>query len=223
MSNIFPKEPSSFCIEGPQGLLELKTTWIESAQPLIAVIAHPHPLHQGSMHNKVVTTLMQAFNTLGLSTVRFNFRGVGKSEGHYGNAIGELEDLRAVLNWVMAALPTARIWLAGFSFGSYIAAAMAKEWPVGQLVSIAPPVNQPYFKDLHGIEAPWLVVQGEKDEIIDPEAVWEWAACPPAPLKLIRLPGIGHFFHGYLTELRELLVKELSSNPDLLVGKAASN
>ncbi|HLD16249.1 MAG TPA: alpha/beta fold hydrolase [Coxiellaceae bacterium] len=198
-----------FLIQGAVGQLEVMTQRPATAmRPLVAVICHPNPLQEGTMYNKVVTTIARAFNALGVATVRFNYRGVGKSEGQYGDTVGEIADTLAVLRWAKHELPDCDVWLAGFSFGTFIAARAATQWPTKQLVSIAPTVDRHDFASLPPVHCPWLVVQGEIDEVIDPQAVFEWAK--QAPVKLITMPQTGHFFHGKLMELKEILVAELS-------------
>ena len=222
--DVFPKTESCFFIKGPVGRLELLTTYPSQKTQRVVVICHPHPLYQGTMNNKVVTTLAKSFDELGLATVRFNFRGVGKSAGsstgqalaeseirNYEHA-GELDDLQAVLEWVKESLAGAKFWLAGFSFGSYVAAKLAETWPTEQLISIAPPVERMPFADLKNIHCPWLVVQGDEDEIVSPAAVVAFAANPPSPLQLILLPGVSHFFHGRLLDLRDSLLREFNAN-----------
>src|SRR5436189_4416294 len=100
---------------------------MNSLSSMIGVVCHPHPLYQGTMHNKVVTTIAKAWQEMGMSTLRFNFRGVGLSEGEYGHGEGEQEDLKAVLNWILEQFPNAKICLGGFSFGAFIAAKVAAE------------------------------------------------------------------------------------------------
>ena len=95
----FPRNTQTFLLPGPSGDLELITTWPEQEPNDVAIICHPHPLHQGSMHNKVVTMLAKTFDELSLATVRFNYRGVGRSAGQYGNIDGEIEDLLAIKSW----------------------------------------------------------------------------------------------------------------------------
>ena len=109
-------------IAGPEGKLEANVSGLGSPLQVfnIGIICHPHPLHQGTMHNKVVTTVTRTWQKLGLATVRFNFRGVGESEGHYGEGKGEIEDLKAVIVFAQQRHPEAKIWLAGFSFGAVI-------------------------------------------------------------------------------------------------------
>ncbi len=122
---IFPENDAHILIEGEAGQLELLTTSPDDQSTQnkgVAIICHPHPLHQGTMNNKVVHTLSKAFHNKGLYTVRFNYRGVGKSEGSYGDSIGEVADLLSVLKWVDSVLDSPAIYLAGFSFGAFIAA-----------------------------------------------------------------------------------------------------
>ncbi len=208
----FPLTETTFLLPGPAGDLEILTAppaKDAQKQKAIAIICHPHPLYSGTMNNKVVTTLSRVFTDLGLSTVRFNFRGVGKSAGTYGNAQGEIEDLFAVIQWVQAVCPDYELWLAGFSFGSYISAYAASQIPVAKLVSVAPPVTHFGFPNLPAISCPWIVVQGDLDDVVNPADVYEWMkTVKPAPA-LIRMSDAGHFFHGKLLELRKLLEAEL--------------
>ncbi|WP_395679908.1 alpha/beta hydrolase [Dokdonella sp.] len=178
----------------------------------VAIIAHPHPLQGGTMHNKVVTVTERALLELGLATVRFNFRGVGRSEGPHDNGIGETDDLVAIAQWARAQRPGDVLWLAGFSFGSYVTLRAAGRVQPAQLVLIAPPVGR---WDLAGVAAPacpWLIVQGEEDEVVDANAVSEWASALQPPAQLIRMPETGHFFHRRLMDLRGALRNALGAN-----------
>lgn len=196
-----------FLIEGPQGDLELLTLSAPQARG-VAIVCHPHPLFQGTMHNKVVHTLAQAFHRQGLHSVRFNYRGVGKSEGQFGHSVGEGEDLQAVINWVQSVVDLP-LWLAGFSFGAFIAAFAAQHTPCQQLYSVAPAVaNQPYGELT--INCPWVVIQGDADEVSKPGLVYEWfEKHQRASMQLIKLPGVSHFFHGNLIVLRDLVEQTL--------------
>lgn len=206
----FPEGETTVSLQGPVGNLELLTEVPhEPAKSITAVICHPHSLFGGTMHNKVVSTLARAFKDLGLRTVRFNFRGVGASEGSYDAGKGETEDLLAILHWVQQVRPNDVIWLAGFSFGSYVAARGAHLWPVAQLVCVAPPVVNFNFAELVPFPCPWLVVQGDQDEVVAPDAVFNWLASLAEPPQLIKMIGVGHFFHRRLIELRELLIAAL--------------
>lgn len=205
---LFPENESHFLIDGEIGRLELLTTTPSGATEdrRVAVLCHPHPLHQGTMTNKVVHTLSRAFHNKNFYTVRFNFRGVGKSEGTFGNSIGEVADLMAVLQWVDTVLDKPKLGLAGFSFGAYIAAMGAAKHVCTQLFSIAPAVNHQPYDELQGIDCPWTIIQGEQDEVIAPELVYEWYHKAQQPnMQLIKLPETSHFFHGKLIVLRELV------------------
>ncbi len=210
----FPMGEVNFYLPGPAGKLEVLTSTpsVMLNKPLIGVICHPHSLFGGTMHNKVVYTIARAFKELGMPTVRFNFRGVGASEGHYDEGKGETDDLLAVLQWLKQIKPEALFWLAGFSFGSYVAARAATQWPIEQLVSVAPPVVNFNFAELSDIPCPWLIVQGDADEIVDPNAVFSWINSLAVPAQLIRMPGASHFFHGQLIELRQALITNLLPN-----------
>lgn len=187
----------------------LTSTPPEPLKNTTVVICHPHPLYGGTMHNKVIYTLARAFHQMGLRTVRFNYRGVGESQGEYGEGKGETEDLLTVLNWVKEVRPDDSIWLAGFSFGGYIAARGSSLWPIKQLILIAPSVR--HFQFDFPIESPLLLIQGDKDEVVPPEAVFKWAESLPDKPRVICMHEAGHFFHGRLTELRNLLVENLPS------------
>lgn len=200
----FPSNPSVLTLPGPAGQLEVMTTWPSSAPPSgVGIICHPDPRQQGTMLNKVVTTTARAFENLQLATVRFNFRGIGKSEGSFGNIIGECEDLTAIIKWVQEVLPTQPLWLAGFSFGSYVSAVVAQQVNPIRLISIAPPVNFYDFQALLDIRCPWLVIQGDADEVVPCAQVQAWVENSAVPVKLIIMPDASHFFHGRLIELRE--------------------
>lgn len=204
------KHETSQLIPGPAGELELIIARPEVPERgAWGVVCHPHPLFGGSMYNKVVATLAKTFLGLGLSTVRFNFRGVGKSEGQFDHGEGEVYDLLSVIEWVLQDRPDHQIWLAGFSFGAYVAAKAATKIPVAKLITIAPPVKDLHMENLPPITCPWILVQGEKDDIVPAEEVLTWAEKrEPKPL-IIRFPQAGHFFHGQLVELRERLVEAL--------------
>lgn len=208
------EQRTSLFIPGPSGNLEAVVEKPSSpASNRVAIICHPHPLHEGTMNNKVVTTLVRACQQLGVVAVRFNFRGVGASMGVYDNAVGEQEDLKAVIAWVEKTFPDCKLWLGGFSFGSYVATKVATEKSVEQLITIALSVNRFDFKSLPTLTCPWLVVQGEADEVVPAEDVFDWLASRSEKPKVIRMPGVGHYFHGKLIELREAIVANIQSHP----------
>lgn len=205
----FPEVPSNFLLAGPAGALEVASSLAdaesEGARRGIAIICHPHPMHGGTMHNKVVTIIERALGELGFDTLRFNFRGVGKSEGVYDEGNGEGDDLAAVVAWARRVRPSDAIWLAGFSFGSYVSLRNAKRLDADALISIAPPVGRWEFDAIELPECPWLVVQGEEDEVVDPQAVFAWVDSLANPPQLARMPETSHFFPRRLMDLRGLV------------------
>lgn len=206
-----PKKTAIFLLSGPAGWLEVMTTWPEQQSPrAVGIICHPDPRQEGAMNNKVVTTIARAFDHLNCASVKFNFRGVGKSEGEYGHIQGELADLEAIIDWTQKVLPNIPLWLAGFSFGSYISALAAEKYQPETLLSIAPPVNHYDFSALTQIKSRWLVIQGDQDEVVPYKEVVSWAKMPPAPLQFILMPETSHFFHGKLIDLRQLIESTLS-------------
>jgi hypothetical protein len=203
----FPAERAEFQLRGPAGALECAADVPERGKerPATIIICHPHPQFGGTMHNKVVTILERSMRELGLRTVRFNFRGVGASDGEFDDGYGETDDLFAVAEWVRRTRPNDALWLGGFSFGSYIATRAALNLDVGQLVCIAPPVDKYAFDALHHPECPWLVIQGDEDELVSVDAVAAWAKeLRPSP-ELLIMQQADHFFHRRIMDLRGLL------------------
>ncbi len=210
----FPATSGSLLLPGPAGAIELDCSLPEAATARagVAIVCHPHPLQGGTMHNKVVTITERALLELGLATVRFNFRGVGRSEGVHDNGEGETDDVAAIADWLRAQRPGDALWLAGFSFGAYVALRAASRVMPSQLVLVAPPAGRWDFSMVAPPSCPWLVVQGEEDEVVDPSAVYAWVdSLDPAP-QLVRLPETGHFFHRRLMDLRGVLKNALGSN-----------
>ena len=206
--NNFPATETTFILSGPAGDLEVLTAPSKEdvfSVPIIAFICHPHPLYGGTMHNKVVSTLARAFANLGIATVRFNFRGIGKSAGSYAEGEGELDDLLALVDWAKNIHPNHKIWLSGFSFGAGVSAHAATKIIPAQLISIAPPVPRFGLPELPPVLCPWLVVQGEADDVVIPADVYAWVETRQPKPQLIRMPGAGHFFHGQLMDLRQQL------------------
>jgi hypothetical protein len=207
-----PPPPERVVIAGPVGdleaLVEVPATF---AARDIAIVCHPHPLHGGTMQNKVVHMTARALQERGLATVRFNFRGVGASAGAFDDGRGETDDALAVVDWAAARWPGAALTLAGFSFGSFVAFQVAGRRPVVRLVTIAPPVKRFDF-DLHPApRVPWTIIQGDKDELVDYATVVAWAAsAQPAP-RLVTLAGAEHFFHGRLAELKQAVQATLDA------------
>jgi hypothetical protein len=202
-----PPDPEKLGIPGPAGALQavVETPAAEAPVGRFAVVCHPHPLFGGTLDNKVVHTLARTLQGVGLATVRFNFRGVGSSEGAYDEGGGETEDALAAVEWGRDRWPGARVWLAGFSFGAFIAAQAASRVQPERLITVAPPVVRFDFSRIASPQCPWLIVQGDSDEVVDPQAVIAWAErLEPRPtVKLV--PGVDHFFHGRLHDLRAVV------------------
>ncbi len=200
----FPTHSQTLLLPGPAGQLELAIDLAEWSQARagVAVICHPNPPDGGSLHNKVVTMTARALNELGLNTVRFNFRGVGRSEGEFDQGRGETLDLLAVTDWLRKVCPGDALWLAGFSFGSWVALQGARHLPLQQMISIAPPVGLRPFAGVLPPSCPWLLIQGDADEIVDAQAVYQWVDGLTEPPTLVRMPDTGHFFHRRLLDLR---------------------
>lgn len=198
--------PAPITLAGPAGPIEAIIEAPEpdaAARPVVAILCHPLPTEGGTMHNKVVTMAARALHQCGVGTVRFNFRGTGESAGQFDHGIGEADDLRAVAAWVRAQRPDAQLWLVGFSFGAYVAYKTAPELDVAMLVLIAPPAGRRWdFATLPEREAPWLVIQGEADEVVDPNDVYTWIDGLKQPPELVRMPDTSHFFHRKLMDLR---------------------
>ena len=197
-------------LNGPAGVIEAVRDVPEDGPARgVAVIAHPHPLFGGTMDNKVVQTLARAFVQCGWTTVRFNFRGVGATEGVHDDGRGELQDLLAV---VQQAAPEGPLALAGFSFGAFVAShAVEALWAPRQMdkiVLVGTAASRftvaPVPADAH---LRTLVLHGEQDDTVPLAAVLDWAR--PQTLPVTVVPGGGHFFHGQLPLLKNLVVRHL--------------
>ncbi|MCX7116255.1 MAG: alpha/beta hydrolase [Gammaproteobacteria bacterium] len=194
-----------FVFEGKVGILEGRVMVPQSCDGAhIAMLGHPHPLHGGTMSNKVVTTLARALSEVGIISVRFNFRGVGQSVGQHAHGVGESEDMLILMNEMQQLLPMTKWILAGFSFGSYVVYRAALVQPPLLLFMVAPPVERCDYTE--ALSCPWVIAQGERDEVVDAEGVFEFAATRVPPIRVMRFTDTGHFFHGKLLLLREQLV-----------------
>jgi uncharacterized protein len=201
-----PLRSERLVVAGPAGGLE---ALIEEppghSGTRFGVVCHPHPLHGGTLDNKVAHTLARSLHALGVPTVRFNFRGVGASTGTFADGIGETADALAVVGFGRTRWPAARAWLLGFSFGAIVAIRAAEQVQPERLVAVAPAIGRMALAAVRPT-CPWLIVQGDADDIVDPPAVLEWARqLRPQPAVTV-LSGAGHFFHGRLGELREAVI-----------------
>jgi alpha/beta superfamily hydrolase len=208
-----PASAERLFIEGPVGRLEAIFELPTDAEPVGAVVVcHPHPQHGGTMHNKVAHTLARAFVRMGFAALRFNFRGTEQSEGEFDDAVGELDDALAAIDWMRQKYPDKPLWVAGFSFGAAVAVKAAVATDFDGLVSVAPAIS----RFASGLETqpscPWLVIQGDKDELVDIEETVAWFdGLEPGP-ELLIIPDGEHFFHGRLLELRDAVSEFVTRN-----------
>lgn len=209
-----PPGTEACVFQGPAGELEGLLDFPAGTPRAVAVICHPHPLGQGSMHNKVAYILARAFNDLGAASLRFNFRGVGRSAGTFDEGVGETDDALAAVDWLSTRHPGLPLWLAGFSFGAYVALRAQSARPVRRLVTVAPAVERFDTRAIQEPQCPWLLVQGDADEVVSAPAVLTWAASLKRPPHMAVLKGAGHFFHGRLTEVRDAVVAEFAHVSD---------
>lgn len=175
------------------------------------VVCHPHPLYGGTLDNKVVYTVARAFVELGVPTIRFNFRGVGGSAGSYDDGRGETADALAVIAYGRERWPGAALWLGGFSFGGAVAVRAAAQAQPERLVAVAPGITRVAMEGVDSPACPWLVVQGDADDVIEPAAVLDWVKRQSVAPTVHLLPRAGHFFHGRLHELRSAVLDFLST------------
>jgi len=187
-------------IEGPAGVIETDVNDPGGARRGIALIAHPDPVQGGTKDNKVVTTLAKAFFALGYVAARPNFRGVGASAGSHDEGRGETEDLLAVAGHLRRQFGALPLLLAGFSFGGFVQTRVAKRVHAGSLVLVAAAVNR--FR-AETVPPETLVIHGELDDVVPLAAVLDWAR--PQNLPVVVVPGGGHFFHGRLNLLADII------------------
>lgn len=206
-----PYAENSLKLAGPAGNIEFRMTppVADSFHKAVAVICHPHPLHGGSLDNKVTATLARTLSVMGVAALRFNFRGVGASSGNFAAGIGETEDLLAVIRQTQALYPDRALWLAGFSFGAYVALRATEHISVDRLITIAPPVNLYDLANLSTPDCPWLLIQGKDDEVVPCKDVSKWVSrIYPAP-EAVYIDGVGHYFHGKLNTLQSVITSRL--------------
>jgi alpha/beta superfamily hydrolase len=205
-------------VAGPAGALETRLEFpAEAGAPKVfGVACHPHSLFGGTMDNKVTHVLARSMLECGAPAFRFNFRGVGASAGAFDNGRGETGDLAAVVAEGRRRFPQAALWLGGFSFGAFVALRAARELAPVKLVAVAPPVARFELGSVAHPDCDWMLVQGDADDVVPPEAVLAWATRQPTSLegrapRLHVVTGAGHFFHGKLHELKPLVVDFLKS------------
>jgi len=200
-------------IDGPQGPLE--ALYLDTADATgIALICHPNPVQGGTMLNKVVSTLQRTARDAGMLTLRFNYRGVGASAGSHDMGSGEVDDAWAVARWLRAKHPELPLTILGFSFGGFVAATLAGRLEaegeaVQQLFMVAPAVMR--ITERLPQQATLTVIQPDADEVVDPQLVYDWSDKLERPHELLKVAECGHFFHGKLTDLKNLLLPRLSN------------
>lgn len=208
-----PGQSAHGTIEGPAGHIECTVAMPRGPVRGVAVACHPHPLYGGAMSNKVVYTLASAALNQGLVSTRFNFRGVGQSEGAHDSARGETEDCLAVVEWLRARQPGQPLLLSGFSFGAFVSLNAAARAQAAGLVSIAPPFGR-YFGDAPQPPhpgCPWLVVHSRDDDTVPFEETAAILDTYDPPPQRVTVDGAGHFFHGRLEDVRDAMLSFLSS------------
>lgn len=209
-------------VEGLAGALEVELTIPKSPNwNYVAILGHPHSLQGGTMNNKVVTTMVRSYSELNIPSIRFNFRGVGKSEGIYDDGIGESADMLVIARLWKQLFPNVFVLFAGFSFGSYVTYRAATHYrnEIGQhtfLITIAPSVHKYNYTEFSMQLSPWIIVQGDEDELVDSSLVYEFAEKFTPNLPVIRFLNTGHFFHGKLIELRSRLIEVIRAQVDIL-------
>ncbi|PTU32539.1 alpha/beta hydrolase [Stenotrophobium rhamnosiphilum] len=208
-------ETSELLIPGPAGLIEVMLTAPgDVATPAgIAVICHPHPLMGGAMSNKVVYSLASSASKAGLYSLRFNFRGVGRSEGLHDEGRGETDDTLFLVDWLRQRVPGARLVLMGFSFGGFVSVKAAQQAKPYLQVSIAPPFSK-YFNEPvpPRPDCPWLVVHGTADDVVSYDDTVQVLNGFDPPPELATLKDAGHFFHGRLAEVQGAVLPFLQKN-----------
>lgn len=207
-------------IDAPSGVLEVDALWQngQADDPntdTVALLCHPNPLFQGTMNNKVVTTMYRFARDNGIHAVRFNFRGVGQSTGQHDYGIGEVLDAMTVLQWIAQQTPARKIWLGGFSFGGYVTARVAEHlmlnphvwglssFEIFKVALIAPSIEKHETNDLSLPTQKTFEVYGDADEVISPVAMKAFAERMEIATSVVS--GAGHFFHGRLGELKDIL------------------
>lgn len=203
---------------GPEGRLEGRYQHAKRDDAPVALILHPHPQHGGTMNNKVVYSLYHAFSRRGFSTLRFNFRGVGRSQGEFDSGLGELSDAAAALDWMQGHNPNATgCWIAGFSFGAWIAMQLMMRRPeINGFIAIAPPASIHDFSFLAPCPASGLMVHGDSDDIIPEDSVAKLAdklgKQKNITIDYNVVKGCDHFFREHMDTLEKHVEKYLDAN-----------
>lgn len=214
MNSAMAKKSEMIFIAGPEGDLEGIFSYVSRKVTHLAVLCHPHSLYGGTMHNKVIYSVGWALNQIGYATVRFNFRGVGRSAGSFHHGIGEQRDVEAVIDHFDRLYPDAVKVVGGFSFGAKVGMMAASRDPrVAGVIGVGMTVDIADFSFLQDYEKPKLIIQGSKDEYGSLPVVQEWFETLPEPKRLIIIEEGVHLFDGKLAELKNAVMTEF---PDLM-------
>ena len=203
---------------GPEGRLEGRYHASSKNNAPIAIVLHPHPQHGGTMNNKIVYTVYNSFAERGFTVMRFNFRGVGKSEGEFDHGIGELSDAAAALDWLQSFNANApRCWIAGFSFGAWIGMQLLMRRPeVDRFLSLAPPANMFDFSFLAPCPSSGLIIHGTADQHVPElniaQLYEKLSSQKTITVELEKMQGADHFFTDRLDELRAVIDKYFDEN-----------
>ncbi len=200
-------------ITGPEGRLEGQFHPAKDKGAPIALILHPHPQQGGTMNNRVVYELYNIFAQRGFATLRFNFRGVGRSQGEYDEGVGELSDAATAMDWLQASNPdSGQCWVAGFSFGAWISMQLLMRRPeIDSFISIAPPTNKYDFNFLAPCPSSGLLVHGAVDAMVPEEGtlalVKKLSAQKRIEISYNLIKGANHFFHDKIDDLSKVVSK----------------
>jgi alpha/beta superfamily hydrolase len=202
-------------IDGPVGQLETLYLDLDEAKG-IALICHPNPVQGGTMLNKVISTLQRTARDAGLITLRFNYRGVGASAGGSDMGEGEVDDAQAAAKWLRDKHPDLPMTLFGFSFGGFVAATLggrleAEGETLKHVFMVAPAVMRITSVDALPQKGALTIIQPDTDEVVEPQLVYDWSDKLPRPHELLKVAECGHFFHGKLTDLKDLILPRLSN------------
>lgn len=213
--------------QGTAGRLEGRYRPSKQPNAPLALIMHPHPQHGGTLKNKLVYLMHQAFASRGFSTLRFNFRGVGRSQGQYDEGVGELQDAISALEWLQAInRNVSEIWVAGFSFGSWISMQLLMRRPeITRFISIAPPANLYDFTFLAPCPTSGLIMMGDQDDIVEETAVVDLIdrlhEQRGLPFDYRVISGANHFFQGQEQKLLSHMEEYIDTERQFLFGDQA--
>jgi uncharacterized protein len=212
MNSTTAKRSEMVFIPGPEGELEGIFSYVSKKVTHLAVLCHPHSLYGGTMHNKVIYSMAMALNQIGYATVRFNFRGVGRSSGAFNHGIGEQRDVEAVVDHFHHLYPEAMLAVGGFSFGAKVGLlAASRDERVSAVIGTGVTVDVADFSFLFEYEKPKLIIQGDNDQYGSISSIQEWFNKLPEPKKLVIIEGAVHLFDGKLAELKNAIITEFPS------------